>query len=86
MFSSDINIQRSNHSRYWKNSFKVIKYIYILFLRITFKYDFLAPPRESLPRQLRAETSMNKLGSSAADEFLEEGQDGTTHPETEVLW
>ncbi|XP_023321018.1 transient receptor potential cation channel protein painless [Eurytemora carolleeae] len=54
--------------------------------RITFKYDFLAPPRESLPRQLRAETSMNKLGSSAADEFLEEGQDGTTHPETEVLW
>ena len=57
------------------------------FYRITFKYDFLAPPRESLPRQLRAETSMNKLGSSAADECLEEGQDaGTTHPETEVLW
>jgi hypothetical protein len=63
---------------FMKDSFFLI----IFYFRITFKYDFLAPPRERVPHELRTAPSMNKLESS---EHLGE-DDPSPMPETEVLW
>ena len=58
--------------------FVYIILIFALISRITFKYDFLAPPRDNVS----AEPSMSKL-ESYGDKYKD---DSTPMPETEVLW